>query len=150
MNRYALVLNGVCITVVQQATTPTAPGQWLNVTVLAVGPGHRWQGGSVWLQPEAGPRYITRLAFRSRFTTAEKIAIEIASLDNPAASLAARQQAASLRIFQADVDTALWIDLDRADTRAGALSLETSGLLAAGRSGTILDAPIANFERVPT
>lgn len=96
------------------------------------------------------PRHVTRLAFRSRFTAAEKVTLEIASLDNPAVSMPDRQQAAALRVYLADVGSALWIDLDRADTRAGVEALETAGLLAAGRALAILDGPIADNERVPT
>ena len=40
---------------------------------------------------------ITRLAFRNRFTQAEKVALELAALDNPSATMAQRQQAAALR-----------------------------------------------------
>ena len=97
--------------------------------------------------PVLAPRHITRLAFRSRFTSAEKIALEIASLDNPATSMPARQQAASLRVYLADVDAALFIDLDRADTRAGVQSLEAVALLAAGRALVILDGAIQGIER---
>ena len=39
---------------------------------------------------EPGTR-LTKLAFRNRFTQAEKIALERASLDNPAAPMAARR-----------------------------------------------------------
>lgn len=97
--------------------------------------------------PAAPDRRITRLAFRSRFTAAEKVTLEIASLDNPQATMAQRQQAASLRVYLADVDAANWIDLDRPDTRAGVQSLQAAGLLAAGRAAAILDAPILETER---
>ena len=90
---------------------------------------------------------ITRLAFRSRFTTAEKVALEIAGLDNPAASMPARAQAAALRANQADLAAATFVDLARPDTRAGVQMLEAAGLLAAGRALEILDTPVTPMER---
>lgn len=88
---------------------------------------------------------ITKLAFRNRFTQAEKVAIEIAALDNPAASMQVRAQSAALRASQQDVAVAQFIDLNRADTRAGVHALEAAGLLAAGRAAVILDtAPAEN------
>jgi hypothetical protein len=87
----------------------------------------------------AGSWHITKLAFRNRFTQAEKVAIEIAGLDNPSAPLQARAQAAALRASQQDVAVATFIDLKRADTRAGVQALESAGLLAAGRATAILD-----------
>ena len=41
---------------------------------------------------------ITRLAFRNRFTQAEKVALELAALDNPAASTAQRQHNAAAAV----------------------------------------------------
>jgi hypothetical protein len=96
----------------------------------------------------AVPRKITKLAFRNRFTAAEKVTMEMAALDNPAASMAQRQQAAMLRVNLADTVAATWIDLSRADTRAGVQILEAAGLLAAGRALVILDAPVLPEERL--
>lgn len=90
---------------------------------------------------------ITRLAFRNRFLPAEKVTLELASLDNPAGPLLARQQAAALRAYLADVAAATFVDLSRADTRAGVQYLETVTLIAAGRAAAILDAPIQAEER---
>ena len=89
--------------------------------------------------PPPPARHITKLAFRNRFTQAEKVAIEIASLDNPAASMQQRALAATLRANQLDVQAAQFIDLNRADTRAGVQALEQYGLIAAGRAAQILD-----------
>lgn len=91
-------------------------------------------------------RWVTRLAFRNRFTHAEKSALEMASLDNPNADMPTRMQAAGLRVAMKDQENATYIDLDRADTRAGTIALETAGLLAAGRALEILDAPIEAHE----
>ena len=90
---------------------------------------------------------ITRLAFRSRFTQPEKIALEISALDDPTAAMSARQQAAALRAYLADVGAATFIDLQRPDTRAGVQMLERVGLLQAGRALTILESAIAPEER---
>jgi len=90
---------------------------------------------------------ITRLAFRNRFLQPEKVAIEMAALDNPAASMPQRQMAAALRAYLADVNAATFIDLDRPDTRAGVEFLESVGLLAVGRATVILDAEIQPEER---
>lgn len=85
-------------------------------------------------------RHITQLAFLSRFTDAEAIAIDLASQG-------ATVQAASMRRYQAKVNAASYIDLDRADTRAGVQALESAGLLSAGRALAILDAAVQEHER---
>mgnify|MGYP003592087126 CR=1 FL=1 len=90
---------------------------------------------------------ITRLAFRNRFTQAEKVALEIAALDDPAATLALRQQAAAIRVHLADVAASTFIDLAAQDTRDGVLGLEAGGLLTEGRALEILDAPVQPHER---
>ena len=90
---------------------------------------------------------ITRLAFRNRFTQPEKIALEMAALDDPTAAMSARQQAAALRAYLADVGAATFIDLQRPDTRAGVQMLERVGLLQAGRALAILESAIAPEER---
>lgn len=89
--------------------------------------------------PYTGPWRITRLAFRNRFTMAEKAAMELAKLDNPAATMAQRQQAAVLRAYMDDVAASTFVDLQRPDTRAGVQQLEAMGLLAAGRAAEILN-----------
>jgi hypothetical protein len=90
---------------------------------------------------------ITKLAFRNRFTTAEKVALEIAALDDPTAPMQQRAQAAALRANQADLAAATFVDLDRPDTRAGVQMLEAAGLLAEGRTLVILDTPVTAEER---
>lgn len=90
---------------------------------------------------------VTRLAFRNRFTQAEKVMLELAALDDPAAPMPQRQQAAAIRVYLADVAVSTFVDLGRADTRAGVQALEAGGLLAAGRALAILDAPVEAHER---
>ena len=90
---------------------------------------------------------VTRLAFRNRFTLAEKTALELAALDNPSAPMPERVQAATLRANQADLAAATFVDLLHPDTRAGVQMLEAAGLLAEGRALEILDAPVTAEER---
>ena len=97
--------------------------------------------------PPAPPSVrITKLAFRNRFTQAEKVAIELTAADNPAASAQTRQFAAALRAQLADQRDAQFIDLGRTDTRAGVHQLEALGLLGVGRSAVILDTPADGSE----
>jgi hypothetical protein len=96
--------------------------------------------------PPVVPVKITKLAFRQRFTPQERITIELASLDNPAASDQQRQLAAALRSSEQDVSVAQYIDLNRADTRDGVTDLEAYGLIAAGRATVILDTPPTSEE----
>lgn len=89
---------------------------------------------------------LTKLGFRGRFAQAEKTAIELASLDDPAAAMAQRAQAADIRVYLADVASATYIDPQRPETRAGVQALEAAGLIGAGRALQILDAPIQATE----
>jgi hypothetical protein len=91
-------------------------------------------------EPIVQSRHITQLAFMTRFTDAEAIALDLASIG-------ATVEAASMRRYLDKVKVAKHIDLDRADTRAGVQMLETIGLLAAGRALQILDTPIEPEER---
>lgn len=126
--------------------TPTADRAWQppRTYLMEYQPG-KWQ----YAQRDVGPaavfaaapaqRYITTLAFYSRFTDAEGVTFDLASLG-------ATQGAAALRRYLKKVDLAEYIDLDRADTRAGVQALESAGLIAAGRAAQILDAPIQPHE----
>ena len=103
-----------------------------------------YQDGVLTIHPDSR---VTRLAFRNRFTSAEKVAIEFACLDDPAAPMPQRLQSAALRANQADLAAATFVDLLRPDTRAGVQMLETAGLLPEGRALEILDAQILPEER---
>lgn len=96
--------------------------------------------------PPEPPRYLTKLAFRNRFTPAEKVAIEIACLDDPSAPMVQRQQAAMLRASQADQRDATFINPKLPATRNGTLMLESAGILGVGRALQILDAPVTDDE----
>lgn len=105
---------------------------------------YRYEGGELVLH---APMRITTLAFRNRFTMAEKVAIEIASMDNPAADMPERAQAAGLRTFMKDAEAATFIDLERQDTISGVQALEAAGLIDEGRAEAILTDPIQPHER---
>lgn len=87
-------------------------------------------------------RRVSVLAFRRRYTSAERAAIEWAAVDRPDQSNAQRQQAAALRSQLADQAAATFIDLDDADTVQGVQGLEALGHIATGRALEILTAPI--------
>lgn len=103
-------------------------------------------GLGVWRWPDdasaapAADYRITNLAFVDRFTDAEAIAIDLASIG-------ATVEAAQVRRYLDKVSKATHIDLSRADTQAGVRALETAGLIAAGRADEILTAPIQDMER---
>ena len=97
--------------------------------------------------PAPEVRYITKLAFRNRFTMKEKVAIELAGNINPNDPAQKQQLAATVCASNADVAASAYIDLDRPDTRDGVKLMEDFGLLAAGRAAEILDNPVQDFER---
>jgi len=144
----------------QPRTTPLVPPNLetstVDGTIRSMFTGYSWQEmayigpGPTVPGPVHADGKITRLAFRNRFTHPEKIAIELASIDNPAATSDARQLAASLRVSLADQRDATYIDLNRTDTRTGVEVLETYGLLSAGRAAAILDTEIQDEERPVT
>lgn len=106
--------------------------------------GKRYEGGEFIAteQPtvdHVAKTQITRLAFLSRFTDEEAIALDLASIG-------ATVEAATLRRYLSKVNAATFIDLSREDTRAGVLALEPTGILAEGRALEILDAPIQDYE----
>jgi len=70
---------------------------------------------------------ITRLAFRNRFTMAEKQGIYTAA-----------ETSVDIRIFLDDIAVASDIDLADSQTVSGVESLETAGLISAGRAAEIL------------
>ena len=91
-------------------------------------------------QPSSMPQaQITRLAFLSRFTDEEAVALDLASIG-------ATVEAAALRRYLSKVNAATFIDLGREDTRAGVLALEQMDILGEGRALEILDAPIQVHE----
>lgn len=79
---------------------------------------------------------ITRLSFKQRFTTAERLAIRAAAATNPL-----------VFDFQDLVDSATYIDLARQDTKDAVNALESLGLIGEGRAIVILSPPVNEDER---
>ena len=79
---------------------------------------------------------ITKLAFKQRFTQAERIAIRTASLTIPV-----------VYDFEDLVDSATFIDLSRQDTIIAVEAIEQIIPLDTGRAIEILTAPILEHER---
>lgn len=79
---------------------------------------------------------ITKLAFRNRFTFAEKVAIEDAAKTD-----------SQVRVMLDDQAAANFIDLDRPDTVAGLDMLVAKSLLTTTRRDEILNDPIQPIER---
>lgn len=113
---------------------------------LNIGVGWSWSqnGGFSAPTPEPepnqpSPKKITQLAFISRFTDAEAIALDLASIGSTV-------EAASIRRYMQKVNAATFIDLEREDTIAGVNQLEAVGLIGVGRASVILTAPITEQE----
>lgn len=82
---------------------------------------------------------LTKLAFINRFTDAEAIGIDLASIG-------ATVPAATLRRALKRIDTAQYIDLNDTDLNNGIRMLEAAGLLAEGRATEILTATLSAGE----
>lgn len=94
-----------------------------------------------------GHRVVSVLAFRRRFTRAERGAIEWAAVDRADQPEAQRRQAAELRASLADQAAATFIDLDDAGTVAGVQALVAMGLLTLARAAAILGTAVQPEER---
>ncbi len=102
--------------------------------------GQRWNPQAQAFEPGPPPtvpteRNVSRKAFLSRFTDAEAIGIDLASIG-------ATREAATVRRYLSKVNAAQHIDLADEETRKGVQALEAAGLLQPGRALAILDAPI--------
>lgn len=102
--------------------------------------GKRWNSNAQAFEAEPQPappteRNVSRKAFLSRFTDAEAIDIDMASIG-------ATREAATVRRYLSKVNAAQHIDLADNETRTGVQALEAAGLLQPGRALVILDAPI--------
>jgi len=128
---------------------PDGSGQWVFNEVV-----HHWQKPPA-AEPVSSPQtpevlldwHITNLAFDLRFSEDERVAIEMAALDNPAAAMEQRLQAAQLRVTLERSRKAEYTDLKDPITRSGVEKMEALGLLAPGRAAEILDSPIQDNER---
>ena len=102
--------------------------------------GQRWNPEAQAFEPGPPPpvpteRNVSRKAFLSRFTDAEAIDIDLASIG-------ATREAATVRRYLSKVNAAQHIELADNETRTGVQALEAAGLLQPGRALVILDAPI--------
>ena len=102
--------------------------------------GQRWNPQAQAFEPGPPPpvpteRNVSRKAFLSRFTDAEAIDIDLASMG-------ATREAATVRRYLSKVNAAQHIELADDETRTGVQALEAAGLLQPGRALAILDAPI--------
>ena len=102
--------------------------------------GQRWNPDAQAFEPAPPPaepteRNVSRKAFLSRFTDAEAIDIDLASIG-------ATREDATVRRYLSKVNAAQHIDLADDETRTGVQALEAAGLLQPGRALVILDAPI--------
>ena len=143
---YAQIDNERIVIALTQAAGPIDGPEMIEIVVYdetLLGKRHNAQTGEFEaVEPVPVPelRRITRLAFLDRFTDAEAVAIDLASMG-------ATVEAASVRRYLSKVNAATFIDLDRADTRAGVQALEAGGLLGEGRALEIMDAPVEQHER---
>ncbi len=98
--------------------------------------------------PEDFGSVVTVLAFRKRFTSAERIAIDLASLHDATKAVndPANVQAAALRQSQKDLDSAKYVQLDRADILTDLNTMVAAGLLTAGRPAQIVGPPVGSVE----
>ena len=96
---------------------------------------------------EKHDRKITVLAFRNRYTMQEKVMMDLLAVEPPNATEQQRLIAASMRVTNADLATATFIDLDDPGTIQGAMALEYFGVLGPGRANAILNDPIQEKER---
>ena len=147
MNAHQLNANSVIINTIVVSALDQFPG--LIDATLGGRIGDSFIGGVIVPQvDQVIPRFrwITKFAFRGRFTQAEKVLLEMASLDNAAAPALQRQMAASIRVNLADTAAAEFIDLDLVETRNGLFNLEAGGLLGSGRALEILDTAITEIE----
>lgn len=105
--------------------------------------------GGEYPAPEEDPKkwWITVGAFRGRFSQEEKIRIELASLDDPSASMESRTVAAAIRAAEKDASASQYIDLREPRTVSGVNAYESFGLLAAGRASEILETTPVEKER---
>lgn len=116
-------------------------GKWRDGLPTEQGQQFRYMTPSGWVygyhavEPDSSLK-ITKLSFKQRFTTDERIAIRTSAATNPI-----------VYDFQDLVDSATYIDLERDDTVAAVNSLEQLGLIGEGRAAEILSPPVNEDEK---
>ena len=114
---------------------------------MGVDMGWLYEGGDFLPPPDTSPifgRVITKLAYRNRFTPAEKRAIKKASLGLNL--LLTEDQWLSVAVAQDDIMSAGYVHLDRPETVAGTQALEVLGLIGVGRATEVLSPPVWSLE----
>lgn len=121
---------------------------------LTVGEQYRISVGGGWEQKayslpveDAPSTGVSRYSFLARYTNEEAIMIDLASIDDPAASMDTRKGAAAIRRMHSKISAAGIIYLDDPETAAGVSALVAVGLLTAERGDEILNSPITEKEQ---
>lgn len=100
--------------------------------------------GDVFVAPQSAQavadKRITPNAFQKRFTDAEAIAIDLASIG-------ATVQAATIRRHMKLSETASFIDLEDPLTISGVNAMAAAGLISGQRATEILTSPVQDIER---
>lgn len=134
MARWALIINGAVVTVVEQASQPTVDlgGEWRDITGLHVGPGMRFNG-TQYSQPEV-VRTLPPAEFWRRFSQAER--------EGLAGILATGTQAQKnkLSAFRDYVLIGGHVELDDDYIVASLSLMEQAGVIGTGRAAAILEA----------
>lgn len=137
MKRYASITGGVVDTIVEQKTTPTIYGVWIDITDLNVGPGDLYDGTSFTkYMPPPDPRVVTKIAFRFRLTDSEYVSI-----------LSAAKSDVEVTAWVETFNMSTTIDLDSPRTIAGMDVLVQKNIITQSRADEILGAPIEMGER---
>lgn len=100
--------------------------------------------------PSMEPKWITKYAFRRRFTDQEKEDLELAAAHNPSDTVANRRQAAKIRLWMEDVRQMDFINLEDPKIINGVNAMETNGIVGTGRAAQILSTDIGEGERYET
>ena len=149
MARWALIQSGTVATVVEQALIPTIPGLWVDCTGEAVGPGSLYSLGAFTPAPATDYRFIRADALWDRFVGSENVDFDIACQHDSSAPKPAQRKAARLRLLRRDIDSLGYARLSGGKIQSLFTTLETDGVLAAGRAAVILNTPI-NFDEAHT
>lgn len=113
--------------------------QVVNIEGMDPMPSVGWNySNGIFFPDEITGKKITRLAFRNRFTSQEKLNL-YGALSTP--------QGIMLKIYLDDLALASYVDLERADTIAGVQLLEQIGILGTGRAEIILNTSISDVEK---
>jgi hypothetical protein len=105
-----------------------------------------WDAAQILAYKQSITRHISKQALRARFTQAEKIAFEMAQIDDPNATRDVRVAAASVRVLEKDMNAGAFVDLNGPNTQALIRGLQALGVIAAGRADEIIWDDIAPDE----